>query len=405
MKTFFVCLFANAWISLMCLDPETFAQSRRVESIAETPWSRHIVDNRFQGADGVRFADFDGDGRLDIVTGWEESGLVCLYLNPGPKNAKKAWPSVIVGREASPEDAVPCDLDGDGNLDIVSCHEGRAKCVLVHWNNASRKSSSLTREDAWETERIETLEKQQWMYALPIVQRSGTTMLALGSKNADASITLLEMPKRSKEDPQSFRDLSRCQTKRIRDAGWIMSLEAVDMDGDEDLDIVFTDRKGADRGAGWLEQPDDADSLWPEHSVTAGNHEVMFLSASKQKWLIATRDGTALECVRDQSAWAINPIKHPANILLGKSVSYLPNDCVVMTANTSAQSKKDYPGIWLCDSSQSWSPIDLTTHVKFDRIELVDLDEDGDLDVVTCEERQNLGIVWYENPTLQITSQ
>ena len=37
--------------------------------------------------------------------------------------------------------------------------------------------------------------------------------------------------------------------------------------------------------------------------------------------------------------------------------------------------------------------------VKFDRLELVDLDADGDLDVLTCEERDNLGVIWYENPT------
>jgi hypothetical protein len=37
--------------------------------------------------------------------------------------------------------------------------------------------------------------------------------------------------------------------------------------------------------------------------------------------------------------------------------------------------------------------------IKFDRIELLDLDLDGDLDVITCEERDNLGVIWYENPT------
>ena len=36
--------------------------------------------------------------------------------------------------------------------------------------------------------------------------------------------------------------------------------------------------------------------------------------------------------------------------------------------------------------------------VKYDRIELIDLDGDGDLDVVTCEEIEKLGVLWYENP-------
>lgn len=42
--------------------------------------------------------------------------------------------------------------------------------------------------------------------------------------------------------------------------------------------------------------------------------------------------------------------------------------------------------------------------IKYDRIELLDLDGDGDLDVLTCEEEvgvrhEGLGVIWYENPT------
>ena len=37
--------------------------------------------------------------------------------------------------------------------------------------------------------------------------------------------------------------------------------------------------------------------------------------------------------------------------------------------------------------------------VKFDLVKLIDLDGDGDLDVLTCEEVDNLGVFWYENPT------
>ncbi|MCA9051673.1 MAG: hypothetical protein KDA89_23205, partial [Planctomycetaceae bacterium] len=40
----------------------------------EVPWHRHTIDQSSQGADGVRFGDVDGDGRLDLATGWEEGG-------------------------------------------------------------------------------------------------------------------------------------------------------------------------------------------------------------------------------------------------------------------------------------------------------------------------------------------
>ena len=47
-----------------------------------------------------------------------------------------------------------------------------------------------------------------------------------------------------------------------------------------------------------------------------------------------------------------------------------------------------------------WDLVDIggPTGRKFDRIELLDLDGDGDLDVVTTEEAENLGLIWYENP-------
>ena len=36
--------------------------------------------------------------------------------------------------------------------------------------------------------------------------------------------------------------------------------------------------------------------------------------------------------------------------------------------------------------------------LKLDDIQLHDLDSDGDLDVLTTEERTGLGVVWFENP-------
>ena len=47
-----------------------------------------------------------------------------------------------------------------------------------------------------------------------------------------------------------------------------------------------------------------------------------------------------------------------------------------------------------------WSghPISGPKGTKYDLVELIDLDGDGDLDVLTCEEVENLGVFWYENP-------
>ena len=35
---------------------------------------------------------------------------------------------------------------------------------------------------------------------------------------------------------------------------------------------------------------------------------------------------------------------------------------------------------------------------KYDRIELLDLDGDGDLDLLTCDEGNTNSVLWFENP-------
>lgn len=95
------------------------------------PWAMHVVDDgsardddeAARGADGVRLADVNGDGRPDIVTGWEESGHIRAYLHPGPAAVRSPWPVVTVGKVGSPEDAVFVDLDGDGATDLVVTSE------------------------------------------------------------------------------------------------------------------------------------------------------------------------------------------------------------------------------------------------------------------------------------------
>jgi hypothetical protein len=48
-----------------------------------------------------------------------------------------------------------------------------------------------------------------------------------------------------------------------------------------------------------------------------------------------------------------------------------------------------------------WHAISDHKGVKFDRGEWLDLDDDGDMDFITCEEVDDLGVFWYENPGLR----
>src|SRR5690606_8193224 len=127
-------------------------------------------------------------------TGWEEGGLIRVYLHPGKQRCREAWPAVTVGQVRSPEDAVFVDLDGDGTLDVVSSCEGKQRTVFVHWGPKDR--GRLLDPAAWKTEPLPaTQNDQMWMFALPLdVDGRNGIDLVLGSKGPGAAIGWLQSP-------------------------------------------------------------------------------------------------------------------------------------------------------------------------------------------------------------------
>ena len=75
--------------------------------------TRHTIDASSRGADGVKLGDFNGDGRPDLVTGWEEGGVVRAYAHPGPERVRLPWPQVTLGTAPNVEEAIFADLGGD----------------------------------------------------------------------------------------------------------------------------------------------------------------------------------------------------------------------------------------------------------------------------------------------------
>lgn len=74
-------------------------------------WKVHTIHGQSRGADGVRFADVNKDGLLDLVSGWEEARETRVYLHPGTGQVRDLWPTVTVGQSGPVEDAVFFDLD------------------------------------------------------------------------------------------------------------------------------------------------------------------------------------------------------------------------------------------------------------------------------------------------------
>jgi hypothetical protein len=375
----------------------------------DQPWQRHVIDDSSRGADGTRLADANGDGLLDVVTGWEQGGIVRVYLHPGHDRVRDAWPAVTVGSAASVEDAVLVDLDGDGAMDVVSCCEGNRQAMLVHWARADRYLDP----DAWSTQEIPASRNQcRWMFAAAMdVDMDGQVDVVAGGKGPGSQLGWWKVPK---DRP---RDLSGWLWHPMRrKLGWVMSIETVDMDADGDVDVLFTDRKGDRTGCFWLEHPgiQDVEQPWPERLVGVRGREAMFLSRADldrdglEDVIVAMRPHTIVVCRRldrKGTQWRSSEIKIPLTFGSAKDAAAADLDgdgSLEIVFSTEGANNGKYGIGRIVDplgDQPRFTSISGVDGVKHDLVELIDLDGDGDLDLLTCEEVKNLGVIWYENPS------
>ena len=88
----------------MIIRPLLIVLALSPSALASEPWARHTIDNGSRGADGARLSDVNEDGLPDLVTPWEEGGIIRVCLHPGAQSVEQPWPGVTVGKVASPED-------------------------------------------------------------------------------------------------------------------------------------------------------------------------------------------------------------------------------------------------------------------------------------------------------------
>ena len=382
---------------LLCLD-NFVAHGALLDS--DNPWLLHIIDSTSEGADGVRLGDINNDNLPDIATGWEEGGLVRIYLHPGYEKATGPWPAATVGTVDDVEDAVFADPDGDGRLEVVSCCEGNRRAMFIH----SLKGDILD-PSAWRTELIKSsADIMQWMFCTPAaIGPGGAQWLIAAGKNENAALGYFAR-QRSSEN---------WHWNPLTETGWIMSIRAVDIDADGDRDIMFTDRKGERRGVRWLENSLSIGADWQEHLIGGDDCEVMFLDISdldgdgEMEVAVAAKNRKILIFdSQGNGVWKRYEIPFPSGTGHAKAVAAADfdmdgrSDLVVSCEGAAGCSGVFWirTSGWPDPGKVKYFDIAGPRGIKFDRIECIDLDGDGDRDVLTTDERDDLGVIWYENP-------
>jgi hypothetical protein len=243
--------------------------------------------------------------------------------------------------------------------------------------------------------------------------------LVVAGKNEGAIVGWLESP----ADP---RDLDSWKLHTIAPASWVMSVEIIDMNHDSQEDILVSDRNNITNGVKWFQHPgfggSDLQLPWAEHLIGMKDRDPMFLDVKKNSeglfeiWVpdlhreifhFVQRNSGGLE-------WSTKQIPFPEGSgLIGKSAATgdIDGDGRPDLVTTYDGAKERIGVIWSKFNSEDrqWQHHNVSGKLgnKYDFSYLLDLDRDGDLDILTSEENNNsstvagLGVVWYENPHIK----
>jgi hypothetical protein len=103
-------------------------------------WVEHVVDVPVEAVThGVAIADMNGDRQADIVCARMHQGAapqeISVYLNRG-KGAQ--WQKIVVSERGS-HDVLVADFNGDGRLDILGANHGGGYCPVEVWLNLGER--------------------------------------------------------------------------------------------------------------------------------------------------------------------------------------------------------------------------------------------------------------------------
>lgn len=322
------------------------------------------LGNPADGAQAVVAIDLDGDNDMDVISISYLDDRVTWYINDGNQSFTTQDIATASGDLDGPLSLVASDLDDDGDMDIIVGYDFNEQ-VIWYENNGSQSfirnviANSVTDVNATES-----------IFITDLDQDGNKDILAAGNRGH----IVLWFRNDGNSNFSPFDIASNDLGNRALGA---TSVFAVDMDGDNDIDVIST--SSLDNRITWYENDGDQNV---DGSLNFATHDIVSNALGNEER--NTRDVIATDLDNDGDMDLVVAI---AGISTGDSIKWFEND------GNQNFTKYEIASILLGNEpSSAW------------RVFINDVDGDGDLDVLSASTADGRIAAYYSNQTTLSTN-
>ena len=368
-----------------------------VNTHAQVLFEKHVISTDVSSPYGISSGDFDNDGDLDVVSlSGDLIAKVAWFENTDGLGSFENNPNIISTNIYWGNDVITSDIDGDGNLDILASFEIDRIVFYKNFGNGDFGEDTLQFITA-----ASNTDGPRGVYSADI--NGDGDMDVLSASRWDNKIAWYE--NLGGGDFGNLQTNQRIITTNAIDAH---SVYATDIDGDGDMDVLSA--SWDDNKIAWYENTDGEGNFGPQLIITtdaAGANEVF------AEDLDGDGDMDVLSASSDDNkiAWYKN-IDGEGNFGPQQILTVAAWDAHSVTAKD-FDDDGDIDVIFVASflSKISWcenldglgnfsDPKIITlSAMGSQHIAVEDIDEDGDLDVLSANPWAQ-ETVWFENPRI-----
>jgi len=366
-----------------------------IPSYADAPFSTGAeVTTTAAEARSVYAGDIDGDGDIDLLSASAQDDTIAWYNNTAGDGSAWSSASIITTSADVARSVFAADIDGDGNMDVLSASSGDD---TIDWYKNNGAGSFSAQND------ISTSADGAWAVYAADIDGDGN-MDVLSASSEDDKVIWYENVAGTGSTWIVFDITALTGTT----ADYATSVFAADIDGDGDMDVLSSSAE--DKKIAWYKNTTGDGSAWTANSITTsadgawsvyaadidGDGDMDVLSASRNDDKVAWYENTN----GDGSAWTARNISTSAD-----------GATSVHAADVDGDGDMDVISASHLDDTIAWyenkggSPISWTAHTLSTTadwaisVHAADVDGDGDLDVMSASAVDHT-ITWYENITI-----